>query len=183
MDEKKTQCECCDMNYGMCDRHKIFKTQRQTTLCQNSEKCFQLFEDKKGQQLNNDDLVILCEEWGNLSGEDVSQEIETLKNMDEVLAKGREVYKEEQEKEEVLQQQPGLAKKAWNFAKAVTRYTASGGKHVSEEMYQRRLAECDSCVFREKDRCLHRKCGCKLSVKAQWKTEGCPIGRWPKGDE
>ena len=81
----------------------------------------------------------------------------------------------------VLQKMPGLGKMAGNFLKAVGKHVADGGKKVSEEEYESRLKECNTCVFLvNNSRCSHMNCGCSVARKAKWKSEDCPVGRWPK---
>ena len=77
---------------------------------------------------------------------------------------------------------PNVIRKAWNFGKAITGFISNSGKKVSKEEYEDRLEQCDSCLFRDGNKCLHKKCGCLLTKKAQWKSESCPLGRWPEND-
>lgn len=61
---------------------------------------------------------------------------------------------------------------------------------VDERDYQKRIAECRSCLQwydKEKDTCTHRSCGCvmsrgksKLRSAARWKSKRCPINKWPE---
>ena len=71
----------------------------------------------------------------------------------------------------------------WNFTKALKEHVVDGVKHVSEEEYKARLEQCDQCIYRDNNHCLHASCGCNLSHKAKWRSEDCPIGRWPEHDQ
>jgi hypothetical protein len=76
---------------------------------------------------------------------------------------------------------PGLLRKAANFGKAVVKHVADGGKHVSDEVYLARLSVCANCpsLDPERMRCMEKTCGCRLKVKARWRSESCPLGKWP----
>jgi len=78
---------------------------------------------------------------------------------------------------------PGIVKLAANLAKAITNHIKDGGKKVSQEEYQSRLEQCNNCQFLVKNRCRHMKCGCFITKKARWRSEDCPIGRWPPLEE
>lgn len=75
---------------------------------------------------------------------------------------------------------PSIATQGWSFAKAVTKYVATGGKKVGESNFAERMAICDNCEYRSGSKCL--KCGCFLEMKASWASADCPIGKWPKLD-
>jgi hypothetical protein len=85
---------------------------------------------------------------------------------------------------ETSQSGPGLIRKAANFGKAVVKHVADGGKHVSDEVYLARLSVCANCqsLDPERMRCLEKSCGCRLKVKARWRSESCPQGKWPRAD-
>ncbi len=76
---------------------------------------------------------------------------------------------------------PGLLRKAANFGKAVVKHVADGGKHVSDEVYLARLSVCANCPSLDpvKLRCKERTCGCRLKTKARWRSESCPLNKWP----
>ena len=80
-----------------------------------------------------------------------------------------------------LPSEPGLLRKAANFGKAVVKHVADGGKHVSDEVYLARLSVCANCpsLDSEKLRCKERTCGCRLKTKARWRSETCPLKKWP----
>lgn len=65
-----------------------------------------------------------------------------------------------------------------NFSKAIYNYIKSGFKKVSKKEYKRRLSICSSCesINSEKQEC--KICGCRLLMKAKWKTEKCPKEKW-----
>ena len=69
-----------------------------------------------------------------------------------------------------------------NFSKALKSHVSDGARTVSDEVYEKRLLECDQCVYREGNRCLHASCGCNLTQKAKWNSEKCPVGRWQHDD-
>jgi hypothetical protein len=77
---------------------------------------------------------------------------------------------------------PNIVRKAWNFGKAITGFISNSGAKVSKEDYEKRLEQCDGCIFRDGNKCLHKSCGCFLTKKAQWSSQDCPLGRWPKQD-
>jgi hypothetical protein len=86
---------------------------------------------------------------------------------------------ERKTQEEIIQEnKPGIVKLASNFMKAVSRHVKSGAKQVDKETYEKRMSICDTCVFRQGNRCSHASCGCFLAKKASWESESCPIGRW-----
>ena len=71
----------------------------------------------------------------------------------------------------------GLARDAWKAA----RDAASGAPLLlAAEPARVRLDVCAACAFLEHGRC--RKCGCVMSVKAQFAAVHCPVGKWPGDD-
>lgn len=74
---------------------------------------------------------------------------------------------------------PDVIRMGWNFAKAVAMHVVDGFNKTSVEEYSKRLEICETCPLRQNNRCLHMKCGCKLNMKARWKSEKCPEGKWP----
>lgn len=79
-------------------------------------------------------------------------------------------------------QLPPPSKMVWNFAKAVARHIQDGGTKVSKEEYARRLEICDTCPLRQGNRCTHMNCGCRLDLKARWRSENCPVGKWENNE-
>ena len=81
----------------------------------------------------------------------------------------------------IEQAAPGLLQKAGNLVGAVATHVAQGLPMVSAEEKAARLAACEGCdLFAKEQRtCLHATCGCNMDVKAGWKDQRCPIGRWP----
>lgn len=74
-------------------------------------------------------------------------------------------------------QLPSTTTQIKNFASALYRYIASGGKNVTDEQYDNRMKTCLTCEHRTPDwRC--KLCGCFLSKKALWASEKCPDNRW-----
>lgn len=72
---------------------------------------------------------------------------------------------------------PTTSTKIINLAKATAKFVADKGKTVSPANYEVRLKECNNCVYHEDNRC--ELCGCNLTVKAKWRQEKCPLGKWP----
>lgn len=64
-----------------------------------------------------------------------------------------------------------------NFTKAVAKHLVDGNTDVSEADYQKRLEVCTLCDLRNGEDCS--KCGCPLLKKAKWRSEQCPLGKWP----
>jgi len=65
-----------------------------------------------------------------------------------------------------------------SFLSSVASHLVNGLPQVDQETMEARLALCDSCdKLRHSDkRCA--MCGCFVSVKARWKGEKCPEGKW-----
>jgi hypothetical protein len=82
-------------------------------------------------------------------------------------------------------QGPPLGRKVINLARAVTRHLNDGVKKVDDTVYQKRLATCRACSSCDLERmvCLEMNCGCKLSRKARWRSEDCPLNKWVPNDE
>ena len=76
------------------------------------------------------------------------------------------------------QKEPGIIKKAANFAKAITKHAQDGFKDVSLEQYIERIEICNKCPLQKDGECL--ACGCIISKKAWWRSEDCPKDKWPK---
>ncbi len=83
--------------------------------------------------------------------------------------------------EESNSQEPGLVRKAVNFSKAVARHVVDGGRKVDDTLFQQRLEICRNCPSCDTDRmvCREKKCGCKLTLKARWRSDICPQNKWP----
>lgn len=77
---------------------------------------------------------------------------------------------------------PNALKRAANFASAITRHAKDGFADVSLEEYTTRLQKCNKCDLQKNGICQHENCGCILSRKAWWRSEKCPLGKWPKQD-
>lgn len=75
------------------------------------------------------------------------------------------------------------ARKAMNYALAVVRHVADGMAAAAEADYEARLDVCRTCELRTEGwECRHPNCGCRLERKAAWRSESCPIGKWPGDD-
>ena len=66
------------------------------------------------------------------------------------------------------------------FAKAVIEHVKDGCASVSSEQLAERLRVCEGCPLRHGLRCSHSDCGCFLWLKAKWRSEDCPAGKWSK---
>lgn len=76
--------------------------------------------------------------------------------------------------------EPGLIAKAFNFGQAAVRHVRDGLHRVDDATYNKRLEICRSCASCDLVRmvCRERDCGCQLHVKARWRSESCPRGKW-----
>lgn len=84
------------------------------------------------------------------------------------------------------QEQPSLPPTitmAKNVVAALAKHVAGGMKKVTLPQFKERIATCNTCPLRLKNRCTHPDCGCFIDVKAWWATEDCPAGKWPKLSE
>jgi len=73
---------------------------------------------------------------------------------------------------------PSITKQAWNFTKSLTKYVKSGMHDAGKEVFEQRIAVCNTCPWRKDEKCS--KCGCFIDVKAKWGTSTCPDDRWPE---
>lgn len=71
---------------------------------------------------------------------------------------------------------------AQNLVKALVKHVGTGLTKVTTEQFKERLAVCNKCPLRLKNRCTHPACGCFLEIKAWWASEDCPDTppRWPR---
>jgi len=72
---------------------------------------------------------------------------------------------------------PSLLQKTKNFSKAIINHACDGFTRVSEEEFKVRLDICNECE--QRDGMVCKICGCFLNVKASWKSEKCPLHKWP----
>ena len=75
---------------------------------------------------------------------------------------------------------PGIVKKSLHFGGALVSHIADGAKKLDDEQWQARMDVCNSCEHKRGNSCSI--CGCGLSAKARWRSEDCPIDKWPKLD-
>lgn len=75
--------------------------------------------------------------------------------------------------------EPGLVRKAASFTAAAVRHIADGASHVPEAVYENRLVVCRGCDRFDAESLVCLECGCRLAIKARWRSEECPLGRWP----
>jgi hypothetical protein len=75
---------------------------------------------------------------------------------------------------------PGVLQKAANLAKAIVTHAVAGFPERSDEDTEAVLAICRTCEFNptgaEHPSCS--KCGCNMNIKARWKDQKCPVGKW-----
>lgn len=77
---------------------------------------------------------------------------------------------------------PSIVRKAAGFAAAAARHLADGAAHVPQEIYEARLSICRSCDRLDAESMACLECGCRLLIKARWRSEDCPLGRWPAAE-
>lgn len=72
---------------------------------------------------------------------------------------------------------PSFLQKAVNFAGAAAKHVMCGSRSVPDEVAEQRLAICKECEFfsAEDVTCRHKKCGCKMVIKATWADQKCPL--------
>lgn len=77
---------------------------------------------------------------------------------------------------------PSLAHQVVNFAAAQIRHALDGRAKLDAGQTAARLAVCETCdQFRSADRrCAAAGCGCFVDLKATYRSERCPLGRWPE---
>ena len=78
---------------------------------------------------------------------------------------------------------PGALRKVANFLPALAAHVLDGLAEVPDAARDARLAACATCDYWRPDwTCSHVECGCDLLVKAKWRTQHCPLKKWP-GDK
>lgn len=65
--------------------------------------------------------------------------------------------------------------KVFRFIFALIKFIVFG-EEVTEAEAKARMAQCNTCIFRQDKKC--GKCGCDLHKKTKWSSESCPINRW-----
>jgi hypothetical protein len=76
---------------------------------------------------------------------------------------------------------PGAWQLLKNVAKAALEHVATGAARASDETINARLDLCAECDQRRDNRCS--VCGCFVEVKATWREQPCPLGKWPMEEE
>ena len=76
--------------------------------------------------------------------------------------------------------EPGLLRKAKNFAKAVKHDRARDRLRVPAEVRTQRMEICRACPLYNKAKgwCKHPACGCVMTRKTSWASTECPVGKW-----
>lgn len=75
-----------------------------------------------------------------------------------------------------LYQNPSIAEKAVGLATAIVKHVVDGLAKTPEKELRQRLEICGSCDQLKDSKC--QVCGCYVSIKASWRSESCPIGKW-----
>lgn len=75
---------------------------------------------------------------------------------------------------------PDALRKIVNFGKAAVAHVATGAAAADEETFASRMECCAKCDLYDSETksCLHRRCGCRIEIKARWKEQSCPAGHW-----
>lgn len=71
---------------------------------------------------------------------------------------------------------PSLIEMGTNFIKSTAKHIMNGAPSISKEVYDERLAICNSCEHRSGNHC--NLCGCNLTSKLAMPTNECPIKKW-----
>jgi len=76
---------------------------------------------------------------------------------------------------------PGILQRGANFVKATVRHVADGMHKLEDSHVEERLTICRNCEHCDTERmvCRQRACGCLLKLKATWRSEDCPVQKWP----
>jgi hypothetical protein len=76
---------------------------------------------------------------------------------------------------------PGLLKRAGSLAKAIgseTKAIVQGQPNLTAQQVAARLAVCTSCDQLRSNRAC-AKCGCFVDAKARFRSQDCPLRKWP----
>ena len=76
---------------------------------------------------------------------------------------------------------PGLLKRAGSLAKAIgseTKAMVKGQPNLTAQQVAARLATCGSCDQLRTNRTCAR-CGCFVDAKARFRSQNCPLRKWP----
>jgi hypothetical protein len=89
--------------------------------------------------------------------------------------------------------QPSGPRKLLNFTVAAITHVAHGMPTCTQEEIDARVVVCHGCNYflASKDDpkvgvCSHKDCGCAINrerkyiTKLGWKSQDCPLGKWPK---
>ncbi|MCC7424301.1 MAG: glycosyltransferase, partial [Planctomycetaceae bacterium] len=73
---------------------------------------------------------------------------------------------------------PGRVRQIVHFGQAIMRHAVDGFQKVDDETYQARLAACTRCASCDGVNwiCREKSCGCRIKIKAGWRSESCPLG-------
>jgi hypothetical protein len=83
-------------------------------------------------------------------------------------------------------QPPPYWKRVANYAKAAKKHAWDFLVNVDQATYDARLAVCRGCIEwynSETKLCCHPNCGCPVEAKAAWRSEPCPLRKWPGDDQ
>lgn len=76
------------------------------------------------------------------------------------------------------QREPSILRKVAKLTGAVVRHIADGATEVPAEEREKRMAICAGCDQFDAARTVCQSCGCGLTLKARWRSENCPLGKW-----
>lgn len=69
--------------------------------------------------------------------------------------------------------EPGVLQIGANFIGAAAKHIMNGAENVTKEVYEKRMAICNSCEHRNGTAC--KICGCNLPRKLKWASNQCPL--------
>ena len=73
---------------------------------------------------------------------------------------------------------PNLMIKAYNYLKASSKRLLGGIEDVDTTTYYDRVHTCSRCEYLDDEHYECNLCGCPVDIKAKWKTENSPKGKW-----
>lgn len=76
-----------------------------------------------------------------------------------------------------------LMARVGNFTVATVRHALDMFANVDDKTFGDRMAVCALCEHKAEKSWTCNHCGCNLEVKAKWRSETCPLGKWNKPAE
>lgn len=77
---------------------------------------------------------------------------------------------------------PSIPRQAANLARAVAAHVADGLAVLGRDEHFARVAACEGCPSYDPGPAGCRECGCSVAIKARWRSESCPLGKWDRSD-